>query len=47
MWRAYLAYLQDWVGTDAGRSDAVLAAGTASFHGLADWLAPVAAGAPA
>jgi heme oxygenase len=43
MWRAYLDYLQQWVGDDAGRRDAVVDAGQACFAALADWLAPLAA----
>jgi heme oxygenase len=44
MWREYLGYLRGWVGDDAERRDAVLAAGEASFLALADWLAPIAVG---
>jgi heme oxygenase len=44
MWREYLGYLRAWVGDDADRRDAVLAAGEASFRALADWLAPTTAG---
>ncbi len=47
MWRAYLAYLRDWVGTDDERSAAVAAAAQASFSALAEWLDPVAVGASA
>jgi heme oxygenase (biliverdin-IX-beta and delta-forming) len=40
MWRSYLAYVQEFAAQEDGAA-AVLAAATATFDALADWLAPL------
>jgi heme oxygenase len=47
MWRAYLDYLQHWVGDDDLRRAAVVDAAESSFAALEQWLAPIAVRIPA
>ena len=41
MWRAYLAFLAEWVGEDDTRAEAVAGSAQRSFAALADWLEPL------